>query len=644
MKNINFTIFAGGSGNSRLIEILSKIKDINLNVIVNCYDDGKSTGRLRSLVDGMLGPSDIRKNISSLLDKNDFYEKKLKYIIDYRFKKIRPKKIINIIKKNNFELNKTINSLPKKIYERIFYYLIHFQKSTKKNSEEFDLSLGNIIFSGIYLNTKNFNKSVEIFSTLFNKKNQVHNITNGENLYLCAIRNNGEIIKNEEEIVSKPGILIEDIYLLKKKLSNKYLTYLSKLEKNLKKKKLNRLSKIPNINRSVSKILKKSNIIIYGPGTIHSSLLPSYLTKNLALSIVKSKACKILITNIGKDKDMLFEDTDNIIKKTFFYLNLKDKYNINKLKLIDYYFVNKIDKDNINNKFLNNYLELKSLPKKNVKYIDWEEEKGKHNPIILLKEIISVYSKKKIIDLNDYSNISIVVPCLNERKTIKKICTNLKKLNIIYKGVSLSKEIIVVDANSTDNSDKILKKVNEIRYFKIKNLGRGHSIRYGINKSKGDIVVIFPSDNEYQVDEIQKIIEPILSKHTDITFGSRAIKCTNLSEQISKIYKKNYFNYVISKYGGMILSIFSLLFFNRYISDPLTTFKAFRKQTWRNLNLNSNGVNLEMEIIAKISRTPNYILEIPVNYKPRSKEEGKKITILDGISCIISIIKFKFFR
>ena len=123
MKNINFTIFAGGSGNSRLIEILSKIKDINLNVIVNCYDDGKSTGRLRSLVDGMLGPSDIRKNISSLLDKNDFYEKKLKYIIDYRFKKIRPKKIINIIKKNNFELNKTINSLPKKNLRKNFFII-----------------------------------------------------------------------------------------------------------------------------------------------------------------------------------------------------------------------------------------------------------------------------------------------------------------------------------------------------------------------------------------------------------------------------------------------------------------------------------------------------------------------------------------
>ena len=66
MKKINLTIFAGGSGNSKLIKVLSKIDEVNLNIIVNCYDDGKSTGELRSLIKGMLGPSDIRKNISSL--------------------------------------------------------------------------------------------------------------------------------------------------------------------------------------------------------------------------------------------------------------------------------------------------------------------------------------------------------------------------------------------------------------------------------------------------------------------------------------------------------------------------------------------------------------------------------------------------
>ncbi len=372
--------------------------------------------------------------------------------------------------------------------------------------------------------------------------------------------------------------------------------------------------------------------------------MPTYLTKNLSEFITKSNALKILISNIGKDKDMLFEDTDNIIKKTYYYLKLKNKKNINQSKLIDLFFINKIDRDDLNNKFLNRYLELKSYPKKNVKYIDWEEEKGKHNPVTLLREILLSYDKKYAELLNDYSNISIVVPCLNERKTIKKVCEDLEALKIYFKDVLLSKEIIVVDSSSKDNTDKILKKRDKIKYYQVKNLGRGHAIRYGINKAKGEVIIIFPSDNEYNINEIQKIIEPILSKHTDITFGSRAIKCTNLSKQISKIYKKNYFGYFTSKYGGMLLSIICLLFFNRYISDPLTTFKAFKKNTLNNLKLKSNGVNLEVEMIAKISKTEKYILEIPVNYLPRSKDNGKKITILDGINCIFSIVKFRLFN
>ena len=169
---------------------------------------------------------------------------------------------------------------------------------------------------------------------------------------------------NEEEIVSKPGILIEDIYLLKDKLSKNFTKNISKLDLEEKEKKLKKLSKIPNINLSIKNIIKNSDIILYGPRTVHSSLFPTYLTKNLSSYISKSKAIKILISNIGKDKDMLFEDTDNIIKKTFYYLNLKGQINLEKFKLINNFFINKIDRDDINNKFLNNYLELKSLLEK----------------------------------------------------------------------------------------------------------------------------------------------------------------------------------------------------------------------------------------------------------------------------------------
>lgn len=641
MEKIKITLFAGGSGNSRLINIISKLENIEVKVIVNCYDDGKSTGRLRNILPGMLGPSDLRKNISSLLNENDNYEKKLKYLIDYRFKKINIKKIIKNIN-NNIELNKVINSLPRKNYQSIVYYLRILEKTFNKNNHQKDLSMGNAIFSGIYLKNKNFNKSVEIFSEIFGKKNSVYNVSDGENLFLCAIRKNGQILYSEEDIVNKPGILIDDIYLIKKKINNDEKKKISNLSYYEKKIHLNKINKIPLINNLLKNIILKSNIIIYGPGTVHSSLFPTYLTKNLSKFIKNSKAIKVLITNIGKDKDMMFEDTDNIIRKTNFYLNLKKKTEYK--NLIDYYFINKVDKDDLNNKYLKNYLELKSLPKKNLKYLDWEEEKGKHNSVTLLKEIIKTLKTKSPVVLDHYSNISIIVPCYNEKRTIKNVCEKLKAINFYSKGNLLYKEIIVVDSSSKDNSDKILKSIDNIKYYQINNLGRGKAIRYGVEKSKGDIIVIFPSDDEYNVDEIQKIIDPILSKHTDITFGSRAIKCTNLSNQISKIYKNNYFGYLISKYGGMVLSIMCLLFFNRYVSDPLTTFKAFRKKTYNDLNFLSNGVNLEIEMIAKISKTENYILEIPVNYSARNKDNGKKITIFDGISCLMSIFKFKIFN
>ena len=229
MKKINISLFAGGSGNKKLIKMINDITWINLSIITNCYDDGKSTGRLRSYIPNMLGPSDIRKNISSLCDENNAEEKKLMLINDYRFKTINLKKILNSIFNNHKNLFLIINSLPKIKYEIIINYIRLFESHFKTNKIEKDFSLGNAIFCGVFLKYRNFNKSIEIYSELFLKKNKIFNVTNGTNLLLVALRKNGEILENESDIVSKPGSIIHDIFLLKKKLNkqNKY---------NLKKK------------------------------------------------------------------------------------------------------------------------------------------------------------------------------------------------------------------------------------------------------------------------------------------------------------------------------------------------------------------------------------------------------------------------
>ena len=226
MKKINITIFTGGSGNKELINIIKDISWIKLNLITNCYDDGKSTGRLRELIQGMLGPSDIRKNISNLLNENEI---ELKKILNLRIEKISFKEVYFQFKKKKGLISNILNNLPKSKSDIIYYYL---EKSLKKlsylNNIEKEISIGNMIFSGIYLIEKDFNKSVYIFSEIFNKKECVHNVTDGKNLFLNALRDNGEIIINEGDLVSKIGSKIKNLFLLKKKINDKEIKLLKK--------------------------------------------------------------------------------------------------------------------------------------------------------------------------------------------------------------------------------------------------------------------------------------------------------------------------------------------------------------------------------------------------------------------------------
>ena len=159
------------------------------------------------------------------------------------------------------------------------------------------------------------------------KKDKVLNVTNGKNLYLYAILENGKIIENEDELVNiKQKFPIEDIFLLSEKITQYKLSNLNKTDKKNKIKFFNKYNKYPEINLEVKAKLSKADIIIYGPGTQYSSLFPSYLTKNLKKTIENSKAKKFLITNIFLDNDIVNENVEDIIKKfNFFFEKIQKK-------------------------------------------------------------------------------------------------------------------------------------------------------------------------------------------------------------------------------------------------------------------------------------------------------------------------------
>ena len=120
------------------------------------------------------------------------------------------------------------------------------------------------------------------------------------------------------------------------------------------------------------------------------------------------------------------------------------------------------------------------------------------------------------------------------------------------------------------------------------------------------------------------MIGPIIDNRFFAVIGSRAIKCISLEENIRRIYGNDRLGFLMSKYGGMALSILSLLLYNRYVTDPLSTLKAFDSNLLNALDLQCDGVDLDTEIIAKLALREQFILEVPVQYRSEERRVGKE--------------------
>ncbi len=228
--------------------------------------------------------------------------------------------------------------------------------------------------------------------------------------------------------------------------------------------------------------------------------------------------------------------------------------------------------------------------------------------------------------------LSIVVPCYNEKATIKKILEEIAAVNI----GSTKKEIVVVDDGSKDGTREILQKIAKkdphIRLiFQKINKGKGAALKKGILQSSGDVVVIQDADLEYDPQEYKRLLYPIERGHADVVYGSRFIG----GEPHRIIYFRN-------QIANKFLTMLSNLFTGLNLTDMETCYKMFRGDLVRELakELQAQRFGFEPEITARIAKSKVRVYEIGISYYGRSKEEGKKISFKDGPKAIWAIIYF----
>ena len=223
--------------------------------------------------------------------------------------------------------------------------------------------------------------------------------------------------------------------------------------------------------------------------------------------------------------------------------------------------------------------------------------------------------------------LTIIIPCYNEEKTIGIIIDKVKKTNL----QQIKKEIIVVDDGSNDNSLEILRSITDIYLIENRNnLGKGGAIQKGLSKSTGDYIIIQDADLEYDPNDYIKLLNKAINDGELVVYGSRILN------------KKNNYSTISFYLGGLLVTFFTnLIFRNSNLTDQPTCYKLFKSDIIKNINLTSKGFEFCSEVTAKILKKNINIAEVPINYYPRKKKDGKKIKWTDGLIALKTLIKCK---
>jgi len=642
---LRLVLFSGGRGADVLTRQLLAHPSISLTIAINGYDDGASTGEVRRLLRDSLGPSDFRKNTARLAAELKSCSPALIEWLDQRlpvdaseedarrtFAAIADDRAADVP-----GVGTSGDRLDPLVRARISEALARFAALLTERREPFnfsDCSLGNLVFAGIYLqNGRDFNRTVDAYAALCGlPQGLIENVTDGANAWLVGLDADGRLLASEEEIVdaTRPN-RIRDIFLIDGPLGADDRRAIDRAPARAQEILQARAAAVV-LNPRLAAKVAAADLIIYAPGTQHSSLFPSYLTPGLSAAIAANLAAiKLLITNIQSDAEITGSNAVDIIDRAVFYLKEKGRLAAPTPCLITHYLLNDPGRGDTAGPYVPlGPLELIEDPRL-VRIGNYEEGvTGRHDAARVLAPFI-----ESILSRAERKRVAVL---LHDAGSINKVAQTL--LEMIRGGIEQLPLDLTVFYGGTEPLDARF--IGSLPFAVTRLPGGDGTFAQSARTGGFDYVILFESSGMYRGGDLVGLASHLTAGRLDAVWGSRRLSLRDIEESYRLRYRPNALLGAISYAGSHVLSLAYLVLYGRYISDTLSAVRAVRAADAFDPAIDLGHKRANHLLLSGLLRRKADLLEIPVKFFAMSPERIKRTSPLEGLQALGAIVWRRF--
>ena len=647
---LNVVLFSGGRGSGVLSRLLVSNPAIRLTVTINGYDDGASTGEVRRFLGDSLGPSDFRKNASHLARTLQTCDTALVDLLDQRLPHAANVSsamgLSDAVRTGATgsevlaDVAETAARLTLGIRDRVASRLQRFENEFAVRGEfSFsDCSIGNLVFAGAYLlHERAFNPTVDDYCELVGlPEGLVENVTDGTNAFLVAIDVDNRVLAHEAEIVdAKQRNRIRDIYLIDRPLSDEDLIMLQRAAPEAAGAMLERRAAPLAMNTRLAERIAEADLIVYAPGTQHSSLFPSYLTPGLSAAIASNvRAIKLFITNIQADAEIAGSSAVDIIERAVYYLKEKGRVPLPAPAFLTHYLINDPGHAQQGLRYVP-LGRLESLEDPRLVRIGNYEEgvTGRHDA----EKVLGPFVEALLARGHDRQRVAVLLHGASSADKISQTLLEMVRGHLQDRPVDVT--VFYESASSLPPEFLKLLPFDARRVAPLAgSVEADREFRQLLSRERFEYVILFESSGMYNGEDVAGLAAHLTLGRLDAVWGSRRLSVRDIHESYRLKYRHNIWLGAVSYAGSHALSLLYLLLYGRYVSDTLSAARAVRVSIACGLGVGLTDKQANQHLLAALLGRRAEMYEIPVQFFPISPERVRRTTVGDGLVSVLGIV------